>query len=119
MLVPDARGESRAAGSRQPATCLGNRTTSGSSPLGGLAARRKGKGSPSSLDGDATKFQAWPVGALVLTVQVEELSEEQQAGLLSKVDFAEHLEVAYIGHRIGSYVLWPQVKEIQHVSKEL
>ena len=72
-----------------------------------------------SLNGDAAKFQAWPVGALVLTVQLEELSEEQQAGLLSKVDFAEHLEVAYIGHRIGSYVLWPQIKEVQHVSKEL
>ena len=51
-----------------------------------------------SLNGDATKFQAWPVGALVLTVQVENLSEEQQAGLFSKVHLAEHLEVADIGH---------------------
>ena len=50
----------------------------------------------SSLNGYSTKFQARPVGALVLAVQIKELSEEQQAGLLSKVDFAEHLEVAYI-----------------------
>ena len=49
-----------------------------------------------SLNGDATKFQAWPVGTLVPTVQVEKLSEEQQAGLFSKVDFAEYLEVAYV-----------------------
>ena len=77
------------------------------------------KAVPPPLNGDATKFQAWPVGALVLTVQVEKLSEEQQAGLFSKVNFAEHLEVAYIGHRIGSYVLWAQIKEIQHISKEL
>ena len=72
-----------------------------------------------SLNGDSTKFQAWPVGALVLAVQIKELSEEQQAGLFSKVDLAEYLEVAYIRHRIGSYVLWPQVKEIQHISKKL
>ena len=49
-----------------------------------------------ALNGDSTKFQARPVGTLVLTVQIKKLSEEQQAGLFSKIDFAEYLEVAYI-----------------------
>ena len=49
-----------------------------------------------ALNGDSTEFQAWPVGTLVLAVQIKELSKEQQAGLFSKIDFAEYLEVAYI-----------------------
>ena len=49
-----------------------------------------------AFNGDSTKFQARPVGALVLAVQIKELSKEQQAGLFSKIDFAEYLEVAYI-----------------------
>ena len=49
-----------------------------------------------ALNGDSTKFQARPVGALVLAVQIKELSKEQQAGLFSKIDFAEYLKVANI-----------------------
>ena len=71
-----------------------------------------------ALNGDSTEFQAWPVGTLVLAVQIKELSKEQQAGLFSKIDFAEYLEVAYISHGIGSYVLWPQTKEVQNLPKE-
>ena len=86
--------------------------------MAGQLSVRKEAVSP-ALNGDSTKFQARSVGALSLAVQIKEFSEEQQAGLLSKVDLAEYLEVAYVGHRIGSYVLWPQVEEIQHISKEL
>ena len=49
-----------------------------------------------ALNGDSTKFQARPVGTLVLAVQIKKLSKEQQAGLFSKIDIAEYLEVAYI-----------------------
>ena len=49
-----------------------------------------------ALNGDSTKFQARPVGALILAVQIKELSKEQQAGLFSKIDFAEYLKVADI-----------------------
>ena len=49
-LIPDARCESRAVDSHQPEKCPGSRTTSGSSPLGGLAARRKEKGSLSGIE---------------------------------------------------------------------
>ena len=49
-LAPDAGHESRAEGSRQPEKCPGNKTMSGSSPLDGLAAQHKERGSLSGVE---------------------------------------------------------------------
>ena len=95
-MVPDARHESRAEGSRQPEKCPGNKPRL--VPVLWMAWRlsiRKEAVSP-ALNGDSAKFQARSVGTLILAVQIEQLSKEQKAGLLSKVDFAEYLEVAYV-----------------------
>ena len=96
--APDARGESRATDSRQPATCLGSKTTSDSSPWGGWAALRKRKGSPFAAEWRchlALDLAHWRT---LLTVQIKKLSEEQQTRFFSKVNLAEDLEIADVGH---------------------
>ena len=59
-LIPDAGRESRAEGSHQPEKCPGSRTMSGSSPLGGLAAQHKERG---SLYGVEWRFHQVPGSA--------------------------------------------------------
>ena len=73
---------------------------------------------PAALDRNSTKFQALAASTFRLAVQVEQFSEEQQVGFFTKINFAEHLEVADIRHGIGSDVLWMKVKEVQHISEE-
>ena len=70
-LASDAGHESRAEGSHQPEKYLGSRTMSGSSPLGGLAVQHKERGNLSFVEWRFPKFQARPVGAFILAVQVK------------------------------------------------
>ena len=98
VLTPDVLGESRAADFHQPGTCLGSRTKSCSSPLGGSAALRKGKDSPYAagwrchLTPDLARWRTHSDGLS------KKLSEEQQTRFFSKVNLAEELEVADVGH---------------------
>ena len=43
---------------------------------------------------------------------MEEIPEELNSWFLLKVNFAEHLEVAYIGNRVGANVLWMKIVEM-------
>jgi len=50
---------------------------------------------------------------------VEEIPEELNSWFLLKVNFAEHLEIAYVGHRIWSNVLRMELKASKDISEKL
>ena len=50
---------------------------------------------------------------------MEEIPKELNSRFLLKVNFAEHLEIAYVGHRIWSNVLRMELKAGKHIPEEL
>ena len=50
---------------------------------------------------------------------MEKVSKELHSWFFLKVNFAEHLKVAYIGHRIWSNVLRMELKTSKHIPEKL
>ena len=50
---------------------------------------------------------------------MEEIPEELNSWFLLKVNFAEHLEVAYVGHIIRSDVLRMELNAGKNISEDL
>ena len=56
--------------------------------------------------------------AFSLAVYIEELFEEGDGGCYLKINLAEDLEVANIGHRVRPYILRVQIEIVKEVSEE-
>ena len=50
---------------------------------------------------------------------MEEVPEQLDRWLFLKVNFVEHLKVAYVGHRIWSNVLRMELEARKHISEKL
>ena len=46
---------------------------------------------------------------------MEEIPEEFNSRFLLKVNFTEHLEVAYVGHRIWPYILRMELEASEYI----
>ena len=57
------------------------------------------------MNQNSTKFQARAIGAFILAVQIEILSEEFNGRFFLKINLTENLKIADVGYGIGSKVL--------------
>ena len=55
-----------------------------------------------ALNRDSTKFQAKVVGAFILAIQIEVLSEEFHGRFFLKINLTENLKIADVGYGVGS-----------------
>ena len=62
------------------------------------------------LNRHSAKFSIGAVRKFSSAVQVEEVPEEFNSRFFLKVNFTEHLKVAYTGHGIRSNILWMELK---------
>ena len=50
---------------------------------------------------------------------MEKVPEELNRWFFLKVNFTEYLEVAYVGHRIRSNILWMELKASKYIPEKL
>ena len=50
---------------------------------------------------------------------MEKISKELNSWFFLKVNFAEHLEIAYVGHKVWSNVLRMELETRKHIPKKL
>ena len=50
---------------------------------------------------------------------MEKIPEELNRWFFLKVNFIEYLEVAYVGHKIQSNILWMELKASKDISEKL
>ena len=71
------------------------------------------------LNRDTTKFSIGAIYKLCTPVQMKKVPEQHSSGLFLQVHFTEDLEVAYIGHRVGSNILRVELEAGKNVPEKL
>ena len=71
----------------------------------------------SLLNSHSTKFSIGSVCKLCTTVQIEEIPEQFNCGLLLKISLTKYLVIANIGHIVWSNVLGVELEASKHIAE--
>ena len=71
------------------------------------------------LNRHSAKFSIGAVREFSAAVQVEVVPEEFNSWFFLKVNFAEYLEMTYVGHRIRSNILWMELEASKYTPEKL
>ena len=64
------------------------------------------------------KFSIGSVCKFCTMVQVEEISKQFNCGILLKISLAKYLEIANIGHRVGSNILRVELEASKDITEK-
>ena len=71
------------------------------------------------LNRHSAKFSIGAVRKFSAAVQVEKIPEEFNSWFFLKVNFTEHLEIAYVGHRVWYNILRMELEASKHIPEKL